>query len=47
MKKLSELSVLLRKACLIFFYMNLCKITVSGRGGGAGDWKAEEGEPLS
>lgn len=35
------------KSSFEFFYMHLCKITFSGWGGGAGDWKGEKGEPLS
>lgn len=35
------------KSMFDFFYMHLCKITFSGQGGGAGDWKGEKREPLS
>lgn len=47
MDEKAELSVLLCKARLIFFYMLVCKIAFSGWGRGAENWMGEKREPLS
>lgn len=47
MDEKAELSVLLCKARLIFFFMLFCEIAFSGQGRGAGNWMGEKREPLS